>query len=493
MTSAMHEKAAFAVLSLCLCFAVLGLGGCGQTAPPVTTPAAGKVDSYFGGPFTVTINPVGRSSSSFDHSANQIGVSAFFNNSQSVVPTQVLSGSFTSANTGFLALTENFATTSAGYIAQNPPLSGAWAVEIPGAGALANLLSINTSNASGPAIISAAPAAMADNTACPDFPKPTSFLYVNVPNPGAKSSADTSNYGIVDITTQGSDVTFSAKPYLIGAQAGTASVVTGGCSLSTLGAVTTYPLNSYALPTNLELISIGKSGLLVSSFNTTGSTSSPGAFGGGFGVIGMQQPSSIIDESLVVNTKYNGFIYAPKNSVAGTTYDITVLASAFGNHAGNDPACSALQTSILANHGQGANTIASIPYTDTIYGGEFLTVDSLGNKLNDPSGQLGSENCDVAITLGIQDPNHAGLYPNATIFIGSNYPPFSTSSPWNCLSTGSVCAVSYPAAAIVGYVQQQFVIFVVSTPNSNPPSQLPDNFRNSIQQPVSIYLFPKSQ
>jgi hypothetical protein len=341
-------------------------------------------------------------------------------------------------------------------------------------------------------MISAAPAAMADNTACPDFSRQTSFLYVNIPNPSILSSVDTSNYGVVGVATQGSDVTFSATPYLVGPLSGTPSTVTGGCSVSTLGAVTSYPLNSYGLRSNVELISIGKSGLLVSSFNSTGSVSTVGAFGGGNGVIGVQEPSSPVDLSVVIPAKYNGFIYAPKNAVTGT-YDITALASAFGNHAGDSPACSALQASILANHGQGAGTVASIPFTDTIYGGEFLTVDSSGNKVNDPSGQLGSENCDVAITLGIQDPNNAGLFPNATIFIGSNYPPFSTSNPWNCFGTTSVCAVSFPAAAIVGQLQGQYVIFVAASANSSPPAQLPNNFGSRVAQPIGIYLFQKSQ
>jgi hypothetical protein len=488
----MHEKAALAVLSLCLSVTLLVLGGCGETASPVTTPATGKVNTYYGGPFLVTINPVGHSSASFDHSANQIGVSAIItnpSNPSAVVPTQVLSGTFTAANTGFLAVSEDFATTNSGYAPQNPPLTGAWAVEIPGAGALANLLSVNTTNT--PATVSAAPSAMADNTVCPDFVPQNSFLYVNVPNPSTLSSVDTSNYGMVGIITQGSAVTFSATPYLVGPLSGTTSTVTGGCSVSTLGAVTSYPLNSFGQSSNVELISIGKSGLLVSSFNASGSGSTVGAFGGGNGVIGVQEPSSPVDVSSVVNVKYNGFMYAPRNGVSGT-YDHTVLASAFGNHAGDSPACSVLQASILANHGQGAGTVASIPFTDTIYGGEFLTVGS-SSSVNDPSGALGSENCDVAITLGIQDSNNAGLFPNATIFIGSNYPPFSASNPWNCFGTTSVCAVSFPAAAVVGLVQGQYVIFVIASANSNPPAQLPDGFGNRIAQPVGIYLFQKSQ
>jgi hypothetical protein len=488
----MREKASLAARSLCVCCALLALGGCGQTAPPVTTPATGKVNTYFGGPFVVTVNPLGQSSSSFDHSAGQIGVSAFVSNAQSIiVPTQVLNGTFTSADTGFLAVSENFATTSSGYLPQNPPLSGAWAVEIPGAGALANLLSVQTGTGSVAATIKAAPAAMADNTACPVFEQQTPFLYVNVPNTSSQSGADTSDYGVVAIAAQGSAVTFSATPYLIGPLSGTASTVTGGCSVSTLGAVTSYPLNSYGTPSNTELISIGKSGLLVSSFKTGGAVSSLGAFGGGNGVIGVQEPSSPVDLPSIIGAKYNGFMYAPKNNVP-ETYDITTLASAFGNHAGSDPACSALQTSLAANHGQGAGTVASLPFTDTLYGGEFLTVGS-SSSVNDPSGALGSENCDVAITLGIEDPNSAGLFPHATIFIGSNFPPFSISNPWNCFGTTSVCAVSFPAAAIVGYVQGQYVIFVTASANSNPPAQLPDNFGNFVAQPFSIYLFQKSQ
>lgn len=489
MTSSMREKGASAVLFLCLCFALLALGGCGQTAPPVTTPAAGKVDTYFGGPFYVAGSFVGRSSSSFDHVANQIGVSGLISNSQSnLVPTQILNGSFAPANTGFLTVSENFLTASSGYITpQNPPLSGAWAVEIPGAGALANLLSVNTS--SNPPIISAAPTAMADNTACPDFPKQASFLYVNIPNPTALSSLDTSNYGVVGITTQGSAVTLSATPYLVGPLSGVQSTVTGGCSVSTLGALTSYPLNSYGQPTNVELISIGKSGLLVSSF-TSGGSGTVGAFGGGNGVIGVQEPSSPVAVSSVAGAKYNGLISAPKNAVTGT-YDITVLASAFGNHAGGDPACSALQSSLAANYGQGAGTVAALPSPNAIYGGEFLTVGPSGS-VNDPSGQAGSENCDVAIDLGTQDSTNSGVFPNATVFIGSNYPPYSTSNPWNCFGTTSVCAASFPAAAVVGQVQGHLVILVVATPDSNPPAELPDAFGNLTQQPVGIYLFQNS-
>jgi len=474
---------------VCLCLAVMGFGGCGQSAPPVTTPANTTVNTYFSGPFVVTINPVGRSSATFDHSAAQIGMSGFVTSQSALVPTQVLSGSFTAVSTGFLTVSENFLTTNSGYVPQNPPMTGAWAVEIPGAGALANLLSVN--NSTTPATVKAGPAAMADNTTCPNFPSQASYLYVNVPSPSSTSN-DTSNYGNVGISTQGSAVTFSSTPYLVGPLASAPSTVTGACSVSTLGAITSYPLNSYGQPSNLELISIGKSGLLVSSFNATNGQSSAGAFGGGNGVIGVLEPMSSVDVSSIVSAKYNGFIYAPKNAVT-ETYDITQLASAFGNHAGTDPACAALQSSLSANFGQGNGAVTALPSSNTIYGGEFLSVDSLGNNSNNPGGQLGSENCDVAIDLGTEDSSIVGVFPKATVYIGSNYPPFSNSNPWNCFGTASVCAVSFPAAAVVGQVQGQTVIFVAASANSNPAAQLPNNFGGLAPQPVGIYLFQKSQ
>jgi len=470
-----------------LSLAVLGSGGCTQTAKPVTSPAEGSVYSYFGGPFNVAGSDLPRSNSTFDHSASQIVVSAFVNTQTAQVPTAIIQGTFASADTGFLSISENFATTSSGVIAaQNPPLTGAWAVEIPGAGALANLLSVNSANA-GQLSVSAAPAAMAQNTACPNVSNPVPFLYVTVPN--ATRVTDTADYGAAMISSQGSAVTFKTQPYLIGPVEQTASTVTGGCSNTTLGALTAYPLNSFATPSNLELISIGASGLLVSSFSSANS-GSLGAFGGGAGVIGVGAPSGPLDVSAVVGSQYNGFFFAPLNNVP-ETYDITVLASAYGDYNATSPACSTLESSLVANNGQGGS-VPVLPSANSLYGGEFLTNTGTG-AVNDPSGASGSENCDVVIDLGTQDSANSGLFPNATVFIGSNYPPFSSANPWICSDTGSACAVSFPAAAIVGTVQGRYVIFLVASPTSTPSAQLPNNFGSPAPQPVGIYLFQKAQ
>ena len=482
-----------AVFALAIVFTAVG---CGQTAKPVTPASAGKVYSYFGGPFAVagiTSGNLFQAVATFDHAANQVGVSGFVVNQNSQVPTGVLNGSFTAANTGFLSITENFATNGSGIMtAQNPPLTGAWAVEIQGAGALANLLNVN--NAPGGAVtVSAAPTAMADNTACPDFPAAKSFLYVTVPNAGQKK--DAADYGATSISTQGSDVNFTTQPFLVGTAAQPGITVAGACSDTNLGALTAYPLNSFAAPSNLDLVSIGASGLMVSSFSSGASSSSLGAFGGATGVLGVARPASPVDPHAIVGAQYNGFVFAPRNTASAPpnspsrNYDITMLASAFGDHPAGSQACSVLQNSLAANNGQGANTVAALPSANSLYGGEFLTTTSAG-AVNDPTGASGSENCDVVIDLGTQDPANNGLFPNATIFIGSNFPPFSSTQQWNC--SGAICAVSFPAAAIVGTVQGQNVIFMAASAVSNPAAQLPDGSGARLPQPVAIYLFQKA-
>jgi hypothetical protein len=466
-----------------LSFALISLCGCGQTAKSVTSPAAGEVDSYFGTPFNISGSNLSTSNATFDHATGQISVSALVTTATTQVPTLVMEGTVQHADSGFLKVTEGFATTGGVFGAENPPVTGAWAVEIPGAGALANFLSLHSAASGLPP--SAAPAAMAENAACPDFLNQTPFLYVTVPR--ASLSGDTADYGTVKIATQGSDVTLSTTPYLIGAAAGTTSTVTGGCSDTNFGALTAYPVNSYGSASSLDLISIGAAGLLVSSH---GPVTGPGVFGGGTGVIGVAGSSAAVNVSAVVGAKYNGFVYDPLNGVMGN-YDITDLASSFGDNAASSAACSALETSLIANNGVGIKSVAAIPSASSLYGGEYLSMTGAG-LVNDPTGASGSENCDTVIDLGMQDSTFHGLFPNATVFIGSNIPPFSTTNPWICPETGSVCAVSFPATAIVAQIKGQYVIFVVTSATSSPAAQLPDATGIRRSQPIGIYLFQRA-
>ena len=460
-----------ALSGACLGLVALLFAGCGETAKPVTAPSAGQVHSYFSGPFQGV--GLSQSTTAFDHTANQIststaigfpGLEAFIN------------GTFVTADTGFLAITENFANGTQ----QNPPVTGAWAVEIPGAGAIANLLSING------AAVGAGPAVMADSSACPNFAQQTPFLYVTVPTAATTFAGggnnDTADFGGVDISVQGSAVTFQAHPWLVGPVQQPASTSTGGCSNTALGALTAYPLNSFANQTPSELISIGAAGLLVSNYTSTTGIVKPGAFGSGTGVIGVAEPPAAVDVSAVVGAHYNGVLYAPQYGAS----QFTVLASAYGNQTATSQACTTLLASLAANNGQGAKTVQALPSANSLYGGEFLTATSSG-VVNDPTGVNGSEKCDVVIDLGQQGLAN-GLFPNATVFVGSNFPPFSAANPWTCTNTAT-CAVSFPAAAVVGNVLGHYVIFVVASGVSTPPAQLPGGPLQA--QPIGIYLFQK--
>lgn len=444
--------------------------GCGQTAKLVTAPAAGQVQSYFSGPFQAV--GLSQSITTFDHAVNQISVSSARGLSPGVQA--FISGTFRTSDTGFLSITENFANGSP----QNPPMTGAWAVEIPGAGALANLLSMNGTT------VVAGPAVMADSSACPKFTQATPFLYVTVPTPanGFTTNSDTADFGGVDISVEGSAVTFTAHPWLVGPLQQPASASTGGCSITALGALTAYPLNSFGSQSSYELISIGSTGLLASSYNTVAGIVTPGAFGGGTGVIGVAEQPAPVDVNAVVGAHYNGFFYAPQYGVP----QFTTLASSYGNHTATSQACTTLQASLAANNRQGAKTVQALPSANSLYGGEFLTTTSAG-VVNDPTGATGSENCDVVIDLGQQGFAN-GLFPNATVFIGSNFPPFSATNPWGCPGSPT-CAVSFPAAAVVGNVLGRYVIFVVASGVSTPPAQLPGS--PFAAQPIGVYLFQK--
>jgi len=483
-----------------LCMLLLGSLGCGQTAKISSSPTANQVDSYFGGSFPAYQN----TGTTVDHAAGQISLSDISSNGS---PAPFVAGTFTPAPTGFLGISEDFAAGVPDTQFQPPlvagqPLGGAWAVEIRGGGALANLLTVNTSGiGAGPPATLAGAVATVENTTCPNFPSgaPGIFLFVSVPAASTTGAASVVDYGAASISTQGSAVTIGAKPFLIGGASQANSLVTGGCSDSFFGPITSFPLNSVGA-TNLDRIGIGVSGLLVDSFSFN-STGQPGAFGQNStssGVIGVVMPASAVDVSAVVGGSYNGFLYAPQNQVttnAPLSYDATVLASAFGNTKANSQPCSALQSSIVANNGQGGGTVATLPSANSLYGGEFLSTNG-GVTLNDPTGAAGSEDCDVVIDLGVQDPNNNGLFPNAQIFVGASFPPFSAGNPWLCnglsQGNGAPCAVSFPAAAVVGKVQGRFVIFVVTDPQSTPPAQLPDQNGFLTPQPAAIFLFQKS-
>jgi hypothetical protein len=134
------------------------------------------------------------------------------------------------------------------------------------------------------------------------------------------------------------------------------------------------------------------------------------------GAIGIIQPSSALDTGKVVSAKYLGFYYEP----GGTP--VTQLAS-FG--------CS----------GSGC---ASPPSPTAIIGGVFPNDDP-----SQPAGQ------DITIDLGTQDANNNGLYPMATV---------------------TVSGVMFPAAVVVGSLENKYAVFLLAQDTTNNVS-------------LAIYLF----
>lgn len=418
-TRAFRSLAALAVLATL----VLGLTSCGQNAKTVTPSSANLVHSYFSGPIGPQVGGYTDSQVTIDNSANRISVMNASTNSVFLAVT----GTLTNSPTGFEIITENYqADTCPGCVPEGG-LTGAWTVEIPGGGALGNLLSQNNTGSS---YLPAAAVAMVENDTCPDFPTPVPFLFVDVG----------SHYGIANINTQGSQVNLAIQWYPVGKvppPAPVALATTGACSDTLFGPLTAAPLNSFGSSnTNLGVtLGIGTSGLLATEGN------GGSFFGSGGGVLGVAMPSSQVDTAAVAGAHYVGLIYNPSATQGiggiGQTYDITTLASAFGNDSAGSSACSALQTAIAQSIKQG--TIPQAPSANSIFGGDF--------PQSNPGAANAAENCDVAVDLGQQDLNNNGLYPNAQVFIGPGYPKSNTAN-------------AYPADAIVGQVKGRYVIFV---------------------------------
>ncbi len=65
--------------------------------------------------------------------------------------------------------------------------------------------------------------------------------------------------------------------------------------------------------------------------------------------------------------------------------------------------------------------------------------------------------CDLAIDLGTQDPANNGLYPNATVWMGSDYPASKTNKEY-----------SFPAVAIAGQLNGKYAVFLIGYDSTQP-------------------------
>lgn len=85
-----------------------------------------------------------------------------------------------------------------------------------------------------------------------------------------------------------------------------------------------------------------------------------------------------------------------------------------------------------------------------LYGGDFTN--------DDPSTSSdGFGNCDLAIDLGTQDSANNGLFPNATVWLGTSYAANTTGKTY-----------SFPAVAIAGQLNGKYAIFLLGVDSTEP-------------------------
>ncbi|HKF47815.1 MAG TPA: hypothetical protein VKB38_10695 [Terracidiphilus sp.] len=359
-----------------------------------------------------------------------------------------LSGATNSATGGMLSLELEFSNSGQGNTkTYNPPQPGSWAIELPNqAGGLVQM------NGQPVEPIVAA-------TSCPDYKTSQTYQFVTipasmliggaVPQPYTWDPTQETVYGSVDITGSGSKITFSnIHQYAMPAAPGgppvpptTAAVSpqTGTCSAGYYGNTTVVPgdltvtnpgPNSDAPP--VALVGIGPTGLLIESNAANGEIADvpfyQNLLGAGTGAIGLPKPSSAIATSSLVSAQYLGFFY--------------------GSGDGNNDWSSYIASFGFNTLPASCNSVAA-PSSTLIYGGEFPG--------NNPAT---TANCDIAVDLGAQDPQNAGLYPAATIHMGQFF-------------KGNQLVTNYtvPAVAIAGQLGSKNAIFVLGVDTTGIPNQ----------------------
>ncbi|MEI9979865.1 MAG: hypothetical protein WDN23_12880 [Edaphobacter sp.] len=354
---------------------------------------------------------------------------------------------------GFLDLKLEFACGQATIFGcagvPNLPQPGGWAFELAGqAGGLAQL--------QGQPFAPLVPA-----VSCPGASQPQTFLFVTLPNQLNTGSLTVKSwnpqmetaYGSVDVSASGSTVTLSniTQHTLLSSGASgvpknpSAASITGICSstvygntVSVPGQITiTNPGSSQAV-TPQALLGIGPSGLLVEDNGTTtlGSANAApfyqNALGAGTGAIGLPKPSSALDTSALASTQYLGFFYGSGQSNSNWS---TAPAS-FG--------FSSLPASCAA---------IAPPTSTMVYGGDFPN--------NNPTASTtGYGNCNFAVDLGTQDAATNGLYPSATVYVGSGFGTNTTGKTY-----------SFPAVAIAGQLNGKYAIFLIGVDSIGSPNQ----------------------
>ena len=354
----------------------------------------------------------------------------------------------------------------------DPPLFGSFAVELADqAGGLVQLLG-------------SAATPMVATSACPTLAAAQTFQFVTLPSavtstgPGSgltwNPALDTA-YGSVSVATNGDAVTLSHIQQftlpLNGNPAGTPAnpvpspVPAGVCTSTSYGRVATLPAvltvtdpGSGQSATAASTIGIGPSNMLVEDNGTSGGSGSyNNILGAGTGAVGLPVPSGPLGSGPVGSgaegaPEYLGFAYSTGNASNASDTGWTSNLVSFGLPAALQTSCAAfqLQTGILTNG---------------IFGGDYPADPATG--LPNPNlpvvqGNGGYGNCDLAVDLGLESSASPGLYPAATVWIGSQF-----------VANKTVPSVTYsfPAVAVSGQLHGKYAIFVIGFDAVSQPNQ----------------------
>jgi hypothetical protein len=274
---------------------------------------------------------------------------------------------------------------------------------------------------------------LAPTDACPTIGGTVTYNYVTIP--GATPEGGTANwipgtdstYGTFQVSLDASTWNFSniTQFTLTGtapSSPGT-GLPAGYCGIGRTGYTVTAASNAINPPVATVTMGFGPSGFFLEDNGSAQATPvgvvPSNAVGAGVGAIGAIQPSSALGTGAVVGATYLGFYYEP--GIKGGA-PVTQLAS----------------------FGCAGSSCPSPPSPTAIIGGVFPNDDP-----TQPPGQ------NVTIDLGAQDPNNNGLYPSATV---------------------TVSGVNFPAAAVVGSMENKYAVFLIAEDTVN-------------NVPLAIYMF----
>jgi hypothetical protein len=293
-------------------------------------------------------------------------------------------------------------------------------------------------------------APLVPTAACPSIATAQTYQFLSIPAAFTKATptpagawnpqTDTA-YGIVDIKTTGSSVSFAnGKQFTLSSVGGGGMVsdpMTGACGMTAFGnavsvpgqVIINNPGNQGTNPPQ-AILGISTSGLLVE--DNGDQVTYQNVLGAGTGAVGLPRPSAAVDTSAVVGAQYQGFIYGAgvyTNSSSPTGWTSHLASFGF--------------SSIPSSCASVAGATSTL-----IYGGTFTN--------DDPStGTNGFGNCNVAIDLGVQDTVNQGFYPNAKVWMDATYP-------------GNTTANSFSAIAIAGQLQGKYGIFLLGVDSKQP-------------------------